>query len=51
MPDTVPPVVFVFSAADGSLNQHNAEKLRQARTAGAQVVRFRFMKPPSEATS
>jgi len=45
------PVAFIFEAADGSLPGDNARRLQEAETAGAQIIRLRFMAPPSEELS
>jgi hypothetical protein len=51
IPTHPPSVVAIFWSADGSLNPFNAAKLRQACADGAQIVRFKFMAPPSEELS
>jgi hypothetical protein len=48
---TAKPIAFVFSNADGTMNPFNSAKLRQARQAGAHVVEFHFLRPPSEGFS
>jgi hypothetical protein len=51
MPRRMPPVVFIFRKHDGSFcDPTGSEQLRAAREAGAKIITFRFMRPPSEAT-